>query len=167
MLYQFLLFLLIGAQVSGLVALGVHTELIVVAGQDGVEDHARQGGDGQAGQGDVCAAHGEGDAAGGAEAQAADEDHRRDDEVPGLGQVHLVFHHVPHAHRGDHTVQDEADAAHDGGGDGVHQGVELGGEGQDDGVQGGQADDPGVIDPVRPLNSGLQCITVIPYRFSF
>ena len=38
---------LIGAQVGGLVALGVHTELIVVAGQDGVEDHARQGGDGQ------------------------------------------------------------------------------------------------------------------------
>ena len=71
---------LVAAQVSGLVALGVHTELIVVAGQDGVEDHARQGGDGQAGQGDVCAAHGEGDAAGGAEAQAADEDHRRDDD---------------------------------------------------------------------------------------
>ena len=39
---------------------------------------------GKAGQGDVCAAHGEGDAAGGAEAQAADEDHRRDDEVRDL-----------------------------------------------------------------------------------
>ena len=51
---------LIGAQVSGLVALGIHTELLVVAGQNGVEDHARQGGDGQAGQGDIGAAHGEG-----------------------------------------------------------------------------------------------------------
>ena len=81
---------LIGAQVGGLVALGVHTELIVVAGQDGVEDHARQCGDGQTGQGDVGAAHGKGDAAGGGEAQTAHEDDGGDDEVAGLGAGHRM-----------------------------------------------------------------------------
>ena len=36
---------LVAAQVGGLVALDADAELVVIAGQDGVEDHARQGGD--------------------------------------------------------------------------------------------------------------------------
>lgn len=91
-------------------------------------------------------AHSEGDAAGGAEAQSADEDDGGDDEVTGLGEIHPVLHHVPHAHGGDHAVQDEADAAYDGGGDGVDQCIELGGEGEDDGVDGCQPHDTGVVD---------------------
>ena len=47
-----------------LVALGIDAELVVVAGEDGVEQDARQGGDGQAGERDGGAGHGEGDAAG-------------------------------------------------------------------------------------------------------
>ena len=35
--------------------------------------------------------------------------------------LYTSFHQVPHAHRGDHTVQDEADAAHDGGGEDVYK----------------------------------------------
>ena len=59
----------IAAQVGAGVALDALAELVVVAGQDGVQHHTCQGGDGQAGQGDVGAAHGEGNAAGGGEAQ--------------------------------------------------------------------------------------------------
>ena len=87
-----------------------------------------------------------------------DEDHRGDDQVAGLGQVHLVLHHVAHAHGGDHAVQHEADAAHDGGGDGVDQGVKLGGEGEDDGVHGGQADDPGIVDLAQSQNAGILAV---------
>ena len=145
----------IAAQVGAGVALDALAELVVVAGQDGVQDHARQSCDGQTGQGDIGAARGEGDAAGGAEAQTADEDHRGDDEVAGLGQVNAVLHHVADAHRGDHTVEDEADAAHDGSGDGVHQRVELGGEAEDDGVQRGQTNDPGVVDAAQSQHAGV------------
>ena len=85
-----------------LVALGIDAELVVVAGEDGVEQDARQGGDGQAGERDGGAGHGEGDAAG--EAQAAHQDDGGDDEVAGLGQVHVVLHDVAHADGGDHAV---------------------------------------------------------------
>ena len=61
-----------------------------------------------------------------AEAEAADEHDRGDDQVAGLGQVDLVLHDVAHADRGDHTVEDEAHAADDGRGDGVDERVKLG-----------------------------------------
>ena len=54
-----------------LVTLGVDAELIVVAGQNGVEQDTGNGGNGQGGQGDGGAGHGEGQTAG--EAQAADQ----------------------------------------------------------------------------------------------
>ena len=106
---------LITTHISGLVALGVGTEHIVVAGQDGVEEHAEDGSDGKAGQGDGCAAHGEGDAAHGGEAQTGDEHDGGDNEVAGLGQVNAVLHDVADTDSGNHTVQDEADTAHDSG----------------------------------------------------
>ena len=148
-------FLSIAAQIGGLIALDAGTELVVVAGQDGVQDHARQSRDGQTGQGDISAAYGEGDAAGGAEAQTADEDHCGDNQVTGLGQVHLVFHHVADADGGDHTVEDEADAAHDSGGDGVDQCIKLGGEAQDNGVDGSQTDDPGIVNLAEGQHTGV------------
>ena len=150
--------LLIAAQIGAGVALDALAELVVVAGQDGVQNNARQCGDGQTGQGDVGAAHGEGDAAGGGEAQTAHEDDGGDDEVAGLGEIHLVLHHVAHAHGGDHTVQDEADAAHDGGGDGVDQRVKLGGEAEDDGVQRRQTDNTGIVHAAQCQHAGVLAV---------
>ena len=51
-----MIFFLIAAEVGGLVALDADAEDIVVARQDGVEDHAAQGRDGKAGEGDGRAA---------------------------------------------------------------------------------------------------------------
>ena len=80
----------------------VGPELVILPRQDGVQRDPRDGGDGQGRQGDLRAAHLEGEPAG--EAQAAHQNHRRDDQVPGVGEVHPVLHHVPHADGGDHAV---------------------------------------------------------------
>ena len=55
-----------------LVAGGIGAEYIVIAGQNGVEDNAGNGGDGQGGEGNAGPADGEGQTAG--EAQAAHQD---------------------------------------------------------------------------------------------
>ena len=52
--------------------------ILELAGQDGVEQDAGDGGNGQAGQGDACLADVEGQTAG--KAQAADQDHGCDDQ---------------------------------------------------------------------------------------
>ena len=133
---------LVPAKVGGIVAGEVLAELVVVAGQDGVEEDAQDGGDGQAGKADGHAGVLEdGETADAVEAQGGDQDHRRDDEVPGVGEVHLVLHHVAHPDGGDHAVEDEADAADDGGGDGVDDGVELGADREDDGRNRRDAED--------------------------
>ena len=72
-----------------------------------------------------------------------------------LVKIHPVLHHVPHAHGGDHAVQDEADAAYDGGGDGVDQRIELGGEGEHDGVDGCQPHDTGIVDLGQSQHAGV------------
>ena len=82
---------LVGTQVGGVVSLGGLAELVVVSGQDSVQDDACQSGDGQTGQRDGGVAHREGDAAHRVEAQTADEHHRGDNQVAGLGQVDLVL----------------------------------------------------------------------------
>ena len=146
---------LVAAQVGGLVAIDADAELVVIAGQNGVEDHAAQSSDGQTGQSHSRTAHGEGHAAHGAEAEAADKHDGGNDQVPGLGQINLILHDVADAHGGDHAVEDEADAAHDGGGDGVHQRVELGGEAEDDGVDGSQTDHAGIVDLGKSQHAGV------------
>ena len=67
----------------------------------------------------------------------------------------MVLHHIADTHGGDHTVEDEADTAHDGGGDGADQSVKLGGEGQDDGVDSGQTDHIGVVDTAEGQDAGV------------
>ena len=139
-----------------LVALGIDAALVVVAGEDGVEQDARQGGDGQAGERDGGAGHGEGDAAG--EAQAAHQDDGGDDEVAGLGQVHVVLHDVAHADGGDHAVENEGHAAHDGGGHRADDVGHLGNKGEHDGIDGRQTDDPGVMDLGQDQDAGILAI---------
>ena len=48
------------------------------------------------------------------------------DDVTAVGEVHLVLHHVAHAHGGDHAVEHHGHAAHGSGGHGGHQGRKLG-----------------------------------------
>ena len=142
-------------ETAGVVAV-VLAEDVVLAGEDGVEGDARDGGDGEAGESDGRAAHMEGDAAG--EAQAADQDGGGDDQVAGVGEVHLVLHQVAHADGGDHAVEDKAHAADDGGGDGADEGGEQRREGQHQGVNSGQTDDLGIIDPAEHQHAGVLAI---------
>ena len=73
---------LIGAQIGRTVTLGIGTENVVVTGQDGVQCHTGDGGDGHSGQSDRSAAHIEGDAAG--EAQTAHQNDCGDDQVAAI-----------------------------------------------------------------------------------
>ena len=75
--------------------------------------------------------------------------------VAGLGEVDLILHDVAHADRRDHTVEDEADAADDGRGNGVDKRVKLGREAQNDGVDGREADNAGVVDLGEGENAGI------------
>ena len=68
------------------------------------------------------------------QAQTADEDDSRDDEVAGLGEIDLVLDHVAHTDCGDHAVEDEAHAADDRRGDRADQCIKLRGEREDEDV---------------------------------
>ena len=63
------------------------------------------------------------DAAHRVEAQGADQDDGGNDQVAGVGEIDLVLNNVAHADGGDHAVQHKADAADDGGGDRVDDGL--------------------------------------------
>src|SRR5699024_8061444 len=115
-------------------------------------------GNGQTGQVDGNAQDREGQAAQRVEAQGADQDDRRNDEVAGVGQIHLVLHHVADADGGDHAVQNKADAADDASGDGVDDGLKLGAEAEQDGEAGGQADDQGIVDLGQGQNAGVLAV---------
>ena len=143
------------AQAGTLAGAGAVVELVGVSGQQGVEQDAGDGGDGQTGQVDGHTGHHEGQTAHRVEAQGADQDDSGDDQVAGVGEVHLVFHHVAHADGGDHAVQHEADAADDAGGDGVDDGIKLGAEAQHDGKHGGNADDQGIVDLGQGQHAGV------------
>ena len=69
-------------------------ELVVVAGQDSVQQDTGDGGDGQTGQVDVNARNRKRDAAHRVEAQGADQNDRGNDQVAGVGEVDLVLDNV-------------------------------------------------------------------------
>ena len=79
--YPFSVFVCLHTKACAFRLVAALVELVVIAGQDGVQQDAGDGGDGQTGQVDVNAEHGEGDAADGVEAQRADQNDRRDDQV--------------------------------------------------------------------------------------
>lgn len=114
-------------------------EDVVIAGEDGVHDNAEDRGDGQGGKRDVGAADLEGQATG--EAQTGHQDHCRDNQVSGAGEVDPILDDISHANGRDHPVEDEGNASDDGGRHGGDYLSELRGEGEDNGVEGGEADD--------------------------
>ena len=118
--------------------------LVILAGQDGIQDNSENGCDGQGGQGNGGPANGEGQAVG--EAEATDQNDRRDDEVSRLREVDVVFNDIPDTDGGNHTVEDEGNAADDGRRQGTDDFGELGRKGKDDGIYCRNPDDPGVID---------------------
>ena len=141
-------------EVDGGVALGVDAELVVLAGQDGVEQDAHDGGDGKAGQrydADL-------DGAGVVDADGEHQDQGGNDNVAGVGEVDLVLDHISHADGRDHTVEDEADTADGGAGHGGDEGGKLRAEGEDDRKHGGQANDAGIIDLAQGQNAGVLAI---------
>ena len=75
-------------------------ELVVVAGQDSVQQDTGDGGDGQTGQVDVNARNRKRDAAHRVEAQGADQNDRGNDQVAGVGEVDPVLDNVAHADGG-------------------------------------------------------------------
>lgn len=133
-------------------------ELIIVAGQDGVEQDADDGSDGQTGQIDRDAAHHEGQAAHRVEAQRRHQNDSSNDQVAAVGEVHPVLDHVADTDGRDHAVQHEADAADDAGGDGVDDRLKLGAEAQDDGQYRSDADDQRVVDTAQRENAGVLAV---------
>ena len=133
-------------------------ELIIVAGQDGVEQDADDGGDGQTGQIDGDAAHHKGQAAHRVEAQRGHQNDSSNDQVAAVGEVHPVLDHVADTDGRDHAIQHEADAADDAGGDGVDDCLKLGAEAQDDGQHRSDADDQRVVDAAQRENAGVLAV---------
>ena len=118
-------------------------ELEVFAGQDGVEEDAHDGGDGQAGEGNLT----ETDGAGAVGDTDGEHQHEGgDDDVEGVGEVHSVLDDVTHTDGGNHTVEHEGDTADRGDGHRADDGRELGREGEEDGQAGGDAHHAGVED---------------------
>ena len=142
---------------SSLGAVG-SVKLVVVTGQDGVEQNAGNGSDGQTGQVDVNACDGKADAAHRVEAQGAHQNDSGHDQVAAVGKVHAVLHHIAHTDGGDHAVQHKADAADDAGGDGVDDSLKLGAEAQDDGQHGSNADDQRIVDLAQSQHAGVLAV---------
>ena len=133
-------------------------ELIIVAGQDGVQQDADDGGDGQTGQVDGHTADHEGQAAHRVESQRGHQNDGCHDQVAAVGEVHTVLDHIADTDGGDHAVKHEADTADDAGGDGVDDGLKLGAEAQDDGQHCGDADDQRVVDAAQGQNAGVLAV---------
>ena len=133
-------------------------KLVIIAGEDGVEQDAHDSGNGQAGQVDGDTTHSEGQTAHRVEAQCADQDDSGNDQVAAVGKVHTVLDHIADTDRGDHSVQHKADAANDAGGDGVDDSLKLGAEAQDDGQHSGNTDDQRVVDLAQCQHAGVLAV---------
>ena len=130
-------------------------KLVIIAGEDGVEQDAHDSSNGQAGQVDGDTAHSEGQTAHRVEAKRADQDDSGNDQVAAVGKVYTVLDHIADTDRGDHSVQHKADAANDAGGDGVDDSLKLGAEAQDHSHHSGNADDERIVDAAQGQNTGV------------
>ena len=133
-------------------------KLVIIAGEDGVEQDAHDSSNGQAGQVDGDTAHSEGQTAHRVEAKRADQDDSGNDQVAAVGKVYTVLDHIADTDRGDHSVQHKADAADDAGGDSVDDSLKLGAEAQDDGQHSGNADDQRVVDLAQCQHAGVLAV---------
>ena len=137
---------------------GGSVKLVVVTGQDGVEQDACNRSHSQTGQVDGNAANGKANAAHRVEAQCAHQNDGGNDQVAAVGEVHAVLHHVAHTDGRDHAVQHKADTADDAGGDGVDDSLKLGAEAQDDGQHSGNTDDQRVVDLAQCQHAGVLAV---------
>ena len=79
-----------GTEVHGGIALGVDTELVILAGQDGVHEDAHQSCHGQAGHTDGHGADRDNDGAVVADTHSQTQDHGGDEDVAALGEINLI-----------------------------------------------------------------------------
>ena len=77
--------------------------------------------------------------------KACYKDYRRQGQVASPAVIYLFIHQQAQSRCGDHSVKEEADAAHYGSGDGLDQGGGFAYEGQQDGENGGASDDPHAV----------------------
>lgn len=112
-----------------------------------------------AGQGQAVTAKGKGQAANAVEAQSADQNDRRNQQVSGIGKVDLIFYYVAHAYRGNHAVQHKGNAADDCSGNGVDNFRKRGAERKDDRAVGRDAYHTGIIYPGQNQHAGILTIS--------
>ena len=99
------------------------------------------------------------------DAQGQHHNQRRNDDVAALGEVHLVFHHVAHAHRGDHAVQNQGHAADGGRGHAARPARQTWGEKLNRTAKHGRhADHAGIVDLGQSQNAGVFAIRGIGRR---
>ena len=148
-------FLLANDEVDGGVALLVNAELVVLAGQDRVYCDADEGCDRETGEGydaDLDAADGVVDA------DREDEDERCNDDIAAVGEVDLVLNDVADTDCGDHTVEDQGDAADGRGGHCCYEGRELRAEGEDYRKACRDADNAGIVDLAESEDAGVLAV---------
>ena len=134
-------------------ALDLHAEL---AGEDGVEDDAGEGGKGEATE--VDGAYSDAVACSVLDANGDDEDEGGNEDVAAGGEVDTVLDEVADSDSGDHAIEDEADATNGGCGHEADEACELRTEAEDDGEDGGEADDGGVEDAGEVEDAGVLAI---------
>ncbi len=78
-------------------------------------------------------------------ADAHNDDDRCHYQVAGFGVVNLAIHQNPETADGDNAEEQDADAAHDGYGDGADEGCQFADEAKEDGEAGRAADNPGAV----------------------
>lgn len=142
-------------EVYGCGAFVLLLELVILAGQDGVERNTYKGRYSQTGQrydADVDASDGVVDA------DCEHKNQRRDNNIAAVREIDLVLNHIAHADRRDHTVQDKGHTAD---GRGRHCGYESGklwAEGEDYSKDCRDADYAGVIDLAQRKNAGILAV---------
>ena len=133
----------------------VGTELVILAGEDGIHQDTHQSGHGQTGEADGDGAQRDLNGTGVADTHSQTHDHGGNQDIAALREVYLVFYHVPDTHSGDHAVEHQADTAHGGGRHGDNESGELGAEGQDNGEHGSHTDHLGIINLAQGQHAGV------------
>ncbi len=123
-------------------------EVVIFAWHDGIQENANQGADGEARERKFDAAKIEANRTrlGEADAQGADNRDRANEHVAGLGEVDLMFDEVADADRGNHTVEDERNAADGGRREGRDDRGKFRAESEDDRKNCRDANDARIVD---------------------
>lgn len=134
----------------------VYAEFVIIARQNHVQQDSCDGCNGKCSQGDGRSAGRKGETV--AEAQSADKDDARDDQVSRFGQVYFILYHVAHTDGRNHTVQHEADASDDRGRHGADECRYLRNEADDNRKDCGNTDDSRVMYAAQFQNAGVLAV---------